>query len=85
MKGLLGKLCPDVSDEYIIGVLEPKSFRRGAIAHFGSPVIAGAQDINRANEPEETDYDDEDTDYGTGPKEITPELDPRTRTLRLHP
>lgn len=72
-----GKLPPDPSDEYIVGVLEPKNLNRGVLAHFGRPILASNQDVNRMDENEKLPDEDEDYDYGTGPAEITPELDPR--------
>lgn len=68
---------PDPSDEYIVGVLEPKDFRRGVLAHSGRPVLVSSQDVNRMDDDEKSPDEDEDYDYGSGPAEITPELDPR--------
>lgn len=67
----------DPSDEYVVGVLEPREFTRGILAHFGRPVIVSSQDVNRMDDDEKFPDEDEDYDYGTGPAEITPELDPR--------
>jgi hypothetical protein len=77
MSGRNGKPPPDPSDEYAVGVLEPKDFRRGVLAYFGRPVLVSDQDVNRMDDDEKSPDEDEDYDYGSGPEHITPELDPR--------
>lgn len=75
--GFRETIVPDPSDEYVVGVLEPKDFTRGALALFGRAAVAGNQDISRMEEDEKAPDDEEDSDTGAGPAEITPELDPR--------
>jgi hypothetical protein len=77
MRGRNGSPPPDPSDEYVVGVLEPKDLRRGSLAHFGRPILVSNQDVNRMDDEEKLPDEDEDYDYGAGPAEITPELDPR--------
>ena len=77
MSGRNGKPPPDPSDEYVVGVLEPKNFGRGALAYFGRPALVSDQDVNRMDDDEKYPDEDEDYDYGSGPEQITPELDPR--------
>jgi len=77
MIGRNGRPPPDPSDEYVVGVLEPRDFRRGALAYFGRPVLVSDQDINRMDDDEKSPDEEEDYDYGSGPEQITPELDPR--------
>lgn len=77
MLGRNGEVPPDPSDEYVVGVLEPKDIKRSAIAHFGRSAFISNQDVNRMDDSEKTSDEEEDCDCATAPAEITPELDPR--------
>ncbi len=66
---------PDPSYEYVVGVLEPRSFKRGILAHFGKPSVSGSQDVEMEEKEDSLD-DEEDTVVGSN-AEISPELDPR--------
>lgn len=71
------RISGDPSKEYMLGVLEPKDFTRGALIHLGTSILHGAQDINRMDDDEKAPDEDDDYDSGVGPAEINPELDPR--------
>lgn len=72
-----GNAPPDPSDEYVVGVLEPKDIKRSALAHFGRSTFISSQDINRMDVSEKTSDEDEDCNCESASAEITPELDPR--------
>jgi len=82
LKKYVGKTVnhpPDPSDEYVIGVLEPKDTKRSEIAHFGSAGLFGNQQVNLMDEPELNPDEEDDADSSTSSAmtEISPELDPR--------
>jgi hypothetical protein len=75
IRGKDGKPPPDPSNEYVVGVLEPKDFKRSPLNHFERSDFVGNQEANR--EEDSRDIEEEDSDFANPPEAIIPELDPR--------
>jgi Helicase conserved C-terminal domain len=73
--GLNDKPPPDPSNEYVVGVLEPKDFKRSPLAHFNRSDFIGDNESGR--EEDARNLEEEDAGVVRAPEEITPELDPR--------
>ncbi|MDG6970626.1 MAG: DISARM system helicase DrmA [Nitrososphaerota archaeon] len=69
------RLPPAPSNEYVVGVLEPKDFKRSPLAHFDRSDFLGDQESSRDEDPK--NIEEEDAGAVNAPEWITPELDPR--------
>jgi hypothetical protein len=75
IRGMAGRPPPDPSNEYVVGVLEPKDFKRSSLAHFDRSDFAGDRETSREEDPQ--NIEEEDAGAVRPPEGITPELDPR--------